>query len=95
MKIERTESGGIDLWLSRESNGLYRLAELVREKLGGEWSRQLDHHDQSYWDLDVRGMKITVHREHYLGVVVFCDDTLGHRELLEQLLCAFDSKATT
>jgi hypothetical protein len=86
MKLERTAYGKIELRLSQDSNEFHRLAEQVREKLGGQWSQQLDHHDQSYWDLECRGTKITVHREHYLGVFVLCDDTAAQSELLEQLL---------
>jgi hypothetical protein len=95
MKLERTAYGEIELRLSQNSDEFHRLAELVREKLSGHWTRQLDHHDQSFWDLECRGTKITVHREHYLGVFVFCDDTPAQRELLEQLLRDFEGKATT
>jgi hypothetical protein len=85
MKIERTPTGKLELRLSGDPDDFKRLAEVVRKKVDGHWTEQLDDLDQSYWDLDVKGKKITVHREHYLGVSVFCDDDASLRSLLEHL----------
>jgi hypothetical protein len=85
MNIERRTSGTIELRLSDDPDQFTSLAEAIREKLAGHWTQQADGLDQSYWDLDVQGKKITVHREHYLGVVVFCDDDALGRSLLERL----------
>lgn len=95
MNIERRPSGKIGVQLTEDSDQFCELAELVRAALGGEWLQQLDHHDQSYWDLDVHGMKLTVHREHYLGVFVFCEDAPAHRELLERHLPDFENMVAT
>jgi hypothetical protein len=91
MKIEHTRTGKIELRLSEDPDRFKHLAEVVRKKLGGRWLEQIDDLDQSYWDLDVQGKKITVHREHYLGVSVFCDDDAGMRSLLEQLQHDFEA----
>ena len=85
MKIERKAAGRIELRLSDDPDQFDDIAELVRSRLSGRWTRQLDGLDQSYWDLDVQGMIITVHREHYLGVLVVCDDDAPKRQLLERL----------
>jgi hypothetical protein len=85
MKIEHTASGKIELRLSQDPDQFRHLAEVVRKKFEGRWLEQLDHFDQSYWDLDVQGKKMTVHREHYLGVSVFCADDPHLRSLLEEL----------
>ena len=85
MNIERTTSGRIELSLSRDPDRFISLAEAIRKKFAGRWTQQLDGLDQSYWDLDVQGKEITVHREHYLGVIVYCDDDTLGRMLLEQL----------
>jgi hypothetical protein len=85
MKIERTDAGLIELRLSDDSEQFIRLAEEVRKKLSGQWIEKVDGLDQSYWDLDVQGEKITVHREHYLGVSVFSDDQPAKRSVLERL----------
>lgn len=57
--------------LSADPCTFSNLAEQVQELLGGTWTAQLDGLDQSYWDLQVGEVLITVHREHYLGVCVF------------------------
>jgi hypothetical protein len=91
MKIERTSTGKIELRLSDDPDQFKRLAEVVRKKLEGRWTEQLDEFDQSYWDLDVGGKKITVHREHFLGVSVFCDDDAPLRSLLEDIQREFET----
>jgi len=85
MRIEYTDNGLIELRLSDDPVQFKRLAEEVRKELGGRWIERIDDIDQSYWDLDVAGQKITVHREHYLGVSVFCSDESAKRSLLERL----------
>ena len=95
MKIERVASGGLEVHLSRDSDHFYQLAELVRSALGGEWGQRLDNLDQSYWDIDVHGTRIVIHREHYLGVFVLCEDTPVHRELLMQHLSGFERMVTS
>lgn len=91
MKIERTPSGKIELRLSEDPDQFERLAESVRGRLQGRWSGQIDGFDQSYWDLDVQGKSITLHREHYLGVSVCCDDEVDLRSLLEELQRDFET----
>lgn len=89
MKIERTDTGLLELRLSVDPEQFKNIADEVRTMLDGRWTDQINGLDQSYWDLDVDGHKITVHREHYLGVSVFCSDEPAKRLLLEQLHRAF------
>jgi len=91
MKIERTTNGNIELRLSGDPEQFKRLAESVQKKLHGKWIEQLDAFDQSYWNLDIDGKILIVHREHYLGVSVFCDDDPAKRKLLEQLMRDFEA----
>ena len=93
MKIERTSTGKIELRLSDDPEQFEALAEVVRKTLAGTWIERLDQFDQSYWDLDVQGTTITVHREHFLGVSVFCDDESAKAELLERLKFSFEPEA--
>jgi hypothetical protein len=93
MKIERTPTGKAELRLSDDTEQFKSLAEAVRRKLAGKWVERLDDFDRSYWDLDVQGQTITVHREHFLGVSVFCDDEPAKTELLEQLKLSFEAEA--
>ena len=93
MKLERTSTGKIELRLSDDADRFKALAKAVRAKLGGRWAERLDYFDQSYWDLEVQGKIITVHREHFLGVSVFCDDEPAKTELLERLRLSFEAQA--
>ena len=90
MKLERTPTGRVELRLSENPDDFSRLAEIVQKMLKGKWKKQLDGLDQSYWDLDVDGIILTVHREHYLGVSVFCFEDEAQVRLLEKLKSAFE-----
>jgi hypothetical protein len=92
MNIEYTATGKIELHLSDDPDQFRNIAEMVREKLAGRWTEQIDGLDQSYWDLDVQGTLITVHREHYLGVCVSCEDDAPQRLALDRLRCQFTPK---
>ena len=92
MKLERRPTGRIELHLSDDAEQFVRLAESVRANLNGRWMKQLDGLDQSYWDLDVRGKVLTVHREHYLGVSVLCEDDQEAIVVMEQLKRDFEAQ---
>jgi hypothetical protein len=94
MKIERRDNDLIEIRLSDDPEQFKRLAEEIRKDLGGRWIEQLDDFDQSYWDLVVAGQKITVHREHYLGVSVFCSDEEANRSLLERIQSSWKDAST-
>ncbi|WP_122863702.1 DUF3630 family protein, partial [Pseudomonas viridiflava] len=46
---------------------------LVQE-LNGEWLTKADGLDQRYWDLSVGGGVITLHLEHYLGIMLLVEN---------------------
>src|ERR1043166_9521294 len=94
MKIVRRPTGNFELRISDDSGQFRLLAEKVRKTLGGRWIEKLDGLDQSYWDLDVQGGIVTVHREHYLGVFVFCDDQPAQIRVLERLQSLWEANAT-
>lgn len=60
-----------ELHLADDPDRFRRIAESLRDLLGGTWTAQLDDFDQSYWDLATSDGVVTVHREHYLGVCVW------------------------
>ena len=71
--------------LSDDESQFAHFADLVREALNGKWTEKINGQDQTYWDLDVEGEIITLHREHYLGVSVFCKDRPEKIAVLERL----------
>ena len=85
MKLERPPTGRGELRLSGDADRFRAIADDVQKKLKGEWRERVDGMDESYWDLEVGGQTITVHRQHYLGVSVICDDEPAKIALLERL----------
>ena len=59
-----------EIHLAKDEGRFLPLANEVRAVTGGHWTEILDGLDQSYWDLEVNEVVITVHREHFLGVSV-------------------------
>ena len=51
-----------------------RIADELRQALDGTWVVQTSGLDQRYWDLEVEGQLITLHLEHYLGIMLLVDD---------------------
>ena len=78
------------VYLSDNPNDFWKIAERVQTFLGGEFGVCADGLDQSYWELHAEGGKLTVHREHYLGVCVFCDDDPKSLSLLERVKLSVD-----
>ena len=89
MKLERTQAGLLELHLSDDPGQFECLAERIRAIMKGRWVEQLNGLDQSYWELEAHGKVLTVHREHYLGVSVFCEDGQEMMNLLAQLASEF------
>ena len=61
-----------------------RVALRVQALLGGTLGECVHGLDQSYWDLTVDDAVITIHGEHYAGVMVICEDEPRAVALLER-----------
>lgn len=94
----RTVSDRLELHISDVSDGaLFKeIGEILRRGLDGSWLEKLDGLDQRYWDLKVRESILTLHLEHYLGIMLFpspeCEGTSDANTLIEkahQLLSAY------
>ncbi|MGP6425770.1 MULTISPECIES: DUF3630 family protein [Pseudomonas] len=51
-----------------------RIADELQQTLSGTWTTQASGLDQYYWDLAVDGQVITLHLEHYLGIMLLVED---------------------
>jgi hypothetical protein len=60
------------LFVSDDPDDFVRIAVGAQKLLGGELGECAHGLDQSYWDLSVDGATITIHREHYIGVMMLC-----------------------
>ena len=70
--------------VSDDPDDFVRIAVQARVLLGGQLGECAHGLDQSYWDLTVGDAVITIHREHYLGVMIICEDEPHHRALLDR-----------
>jgi hypothetical protein len=70
--------------VSDDPDDFVRVALRAQTLLGGVLGECMHGLDQSYWDLTVDGVVITIHREHYTGVMVLCADEPQAVALLER-----------
>ncbi|AXJ05751.1 hypothetical protein CFN16_16965 [Pseudomonas fluorescens] len=65
-----------DIHLSDSSDGelFKRIADELQQTLNGTWTTQACGLDQYYRDLAVDGQVITLHLEHYLGIMLLVED---------------------
>lgn len=74
--IEFTEkSGRSELHISSESSWTLfeKIADALENELNGIWTGKVNGIDQRYWDLQIENKVITLHLEHYLGILAFSD----------------------
>lgn len=62
------------------------IATSLETHLQGSWTAQLDGLDQRYWDLRVGDAIITLHLEHYLGIMLFVAQQAPDQAASETLL---------
>lgn len=47
------------------------VARALETQLSGSWGNQVDGVDERYWDILVGEGKLTLHLQHYFGIVVY------------------------
>jgi len=66
-----------------------QVASVLHNEFGGQWSAQADGTDQRYWDLAVDSALVTLHLEHYTGIVLYSArdalDTDASNNLVERM----------
>ena len=76
MKIKYYDHGkSIDLELWRESDGrvFHLIADELSKKFKVKWVEKIEGIDQRYWDFKFKGILLTLHLEHYTGIMIFAD----------------------
>lgn len=91
MRIRKTRNervGQDEFVLSDDSDwSLFdTIASSLESHLQGSWTAQLDGLDQRYWDLRVGDAVITLHLEHYLGIMLFVAHESPDRTASQTLL---------
>jgi len=63
-----------------------QVADILGREFHGEWRERLCGLDQWYWDLHVGDTLITLHREHYLGIMLFAAEANQQQEVVPEIL---------
>lgn len=77
-----------DLMISEDSDPVVfeKIAEILQRELNGTWEERLSGPMQFYWDLRTGDSVITLHREHYLGVMLFAAGSTEEEGVVPNIL---------
>lgn len=83
LPLRRGLDGRLKLRLSDsgDQKSLEEFARLLQEKHGAVLLGRAAGLDQAYWDYLLQGAKVTLHREHYLGISLLAESEAGERAL--------------
>lgn len=63
------------------------VAEVLEREFSGTWLKKIDGLDQTYWDLRIGNSVLTLHMEHYLGIMLYTSkETLNKADADSQLM---------
>lgn len=54
------------------------VADAILSKFKGQLVERLDGLDERYWDIEIGGRIITLHIQHYLGIMLFPEEKRGN-----------------
>ena len=83
--------------LFRDSDGslFHLIVDELTETFNVQWKTKLDGFDQRYWDFELKGITLTLHLEHYLGISIFVKKSGMNNEngkhVLEEVVDHFKS----
>jgi hypothetical protein len=86
MKLEyRTKDERLEITISEEPN--WRLfngvADAIIRKFGGKLIEHLDGLEQRYWDIEIKGVVVTLHLENYTGISLFAQSETANNVIRE------------
>ena len=53
------------------------VADAILRRFKGKLVERLDGLEERYWDIEIRGRIVTLHLQHYLGIVLFAEKKEG------------------
>lgn len=89
MKVRYYEDKtSINAELFRDSDGkVFRMiADELSKKFKVKWTKKIDGVDQRYWDFRYKGILLTLHLEHYLGIMIYADKSSPNIQKATKLL---------
>jgi hypothetical protein len=89
IRLDTDRHGRLEATISDKSDWLLfeTLSYLIVKEFNGNITTQLDGVDQRYWDIIIEGQRLTLHLEHYLGIMLFGYDEQG--DALVRTVCLF------
>ena len=60
------------------------MADAVLKKFKGRLVKKADGLDERYWDIEIGNKIITLHLQHYLGIILFAQDKIAN-DLIEEV----------
>ncbi len=74
--------------LFRDSDGsvFLLIGNELSKTFNVQWKTQLDGLDQRYWDFEFKGIILTLHLEHFLGISIFVEKNEPDIEKAKQVL---------
>ena len=89
MEIRYYESKtSINAELYRDSDGKVfgMIADELTKNFKVKWIEKIYGFDQRYWDFKFKGILLTLHLEHYLGIMIYDDKTHSDVKKATELL---------
>jgi hypothetical protein len=77
--------------LLRDSDGsvFQLIADELTKVFNIQWKAKLDGFDQRYWDFEYKGITLSLHLEHFLGIGIFVKkpetDFRNAKQILEEI----------
>ncbi len=87
----------INTELSKISDGLLfqTIANELSQAFNVQWITQADGLDQRYWDFKFKGVFLTLHLEHYLGISIFANKSKVDIEIASRVISEIRDHFTT
>ncbi len=86
MKISRDEHNHLMLGQNYDINLLRMVTKEITSKFKGKVLKKLNGIDTAYWDIVIGEILITVHYEHYLGIIIMPHSFFGKDKKLEGIV---------
>ena len=80
MNLHLSENDGkANLFITDRSDSelLNRIGTIIHNEFNGEWLLKANGLDQCYWDIKIESSVLTLHLEHYLGIMIFPAEDSG------------------
>jgi hypothetical protein len=84
--FENNRTIDIELFHYSDARVFKLIASELTEKFNVQWKEKVDGFDQRYWDFEMKGIKLTLHLEHFLGIMIFANKANPQIEEATQIL---------